>query len=198
MLDLRHQYQIIDKQDFRHDRSQLIFSYVFRMIAAIIFGALLYKYVGFIHEEADMKMLLNIELSNVPGVVSVILLVLDLILVLYIHELIHAGVYFSLRDQKPVIGIRGLIIFAAAPSQVISRKEILINAVAPLLLISTVGLVTMLFMPLRYISWIFIPTLANAAASAGDLMTIYFVMKQKAEVEFNDVGDIIYALKAEH
>lgn len=124
-----------------------------------------------------------------------LLLIVNVIGILFLHELTHAGFYYYTKRQMPEIGIRGFVIYAAAPNQVISRKEILINAIAPFIIISLLGFVAMTFFSPTIISWVFIPTLVNAAASGGDFMTIRFASKQSKTTYFNDVGDIIYALQ---
>jgi len=194
MGHINSQFRTIDKLDFRNDHSQLIRSYIYRIISLFIFAGIFYWYVNFIHGKTSFQSLVNIEIKEVSGFVSVLLLIADLMLVLFLHELIHAGIYYLTKNQKPQIGIRGLVIYAAAPTQMISRKEILVNAIAPFIVITLIGLVTVMFLPTTIISWVFIPTLVNAAASGGDFMTIWFVLKQNKSASFNDVGDIIYAI----
>ncbi len=115
--------------------------------------------------------------------------------VLYLHEMIHAAVFCFTHGQKPKIGMRGFVIFAAAPQQILTKNQVIVNAMAPFTIISIIGLSLVLFMPGSYFSWIFIPTLVNAAAAGGDFMTVYFVKKHPKTIRYNDVGDILYALK---
>jgi hypothetical protein len=53
----------------------------------------------------------------------------------------------------------------------------------------------MLNVPKEALSWIFIPTLVNAAAAGGDFMVVFFVLKHSRETQYQDVGDIISALE---
>jgi hypothetical protein len=194
MNNLHDHYSIIDTLDFRTNSSQLILSYVYRIIALFVFGGLFYGYVQIVHGPTEFQTLVNIEIEGMPGIVSVLLLILDLVFVLYLHELIHAGVYYCTKKQKPKIGMRGWVIFAAAPRQINSRQEMIVNAIAPFAGISLAGLTALSCIPIEMASWVFIPTLANAAASGGDFMTIAFVLKQEKNALFNDVGDIIYSI----
>lgn len=195
MKKIKYQFRTIDKLDFRDNRSQLIWSYVYRIIALFIFSGVFHYYVNFLHGTTSFQSLVNIDISGVSSFVSILLLMIDLIFILYLHEMIHAGVYYITKKQRPEIGFRGLVIYAAAPTQVNSRKEIVMNALAPFTIISIIGLGAVIFLPTMIIPWVFIPTLVNAAASGGDFMTIYFVLKQNQSTYFNDVGDIIYALQ---
>ena len=194
MNNLHDHYSIIDTLDFRNNIGQLILSYVYRIIALFVFGGLFYGFVQLVHGTILFEKLVNIELETVPGFVSILLLIIDLVFVLYLHEMIHAGVYYCTKGQKPIIGMRGLVIFAAAPKQMNSRLEMMVNAIAPFAIISLAGLTAVTFLPIEMASWVFIPTLINAAASGGDFMTLGFVLKQDKDASFKDVGDIIYSV----
>lgn len=195
MQNILNHFKVIDQLDFRHNRAQLIWSYLYRICLAFIFGVSFNQFVNVIYGKISFESLVNIEIDHLPGIVSIILLIIDVVFVLYLHELIHAGIYFLTKNKKPEIGIRGLVIYAAAPEEVISRNEIIVNALAPFLLISILGAVLLSIVPQTTLAWIFIPTLVNAAASAGDFMLISFVLKQKRNARYNDIGDIIYALE---
>lgn len=142
-----------------------------------------------------MSELLSIKIMGVSAIWSVFLLILNVILVLYLHELVHAAVYCISSGQKPRIGMRGLVIYAAAPDKLVSRTWMLINAMAPFVVISLMGFFLMLSVPEQLLSWVFIPTLVNAAAAGGDFMVVFFVLKHSRETQYQDVGDIISALE---
>lgn len=197
MKNLHQKYKVIDKLDFRNNRTDLIISYLLRVIGIIIFGAIFYWLYVKLYGEISFLTLLNIEIDSVSPVISIALLIFDIVFVLYLHEMIHAAVYYLTHGQKPVIGMKGFVIFAAAPEQTLSKKQLIINAIAPLSVITIIGLLAVSAVPTGFSSWVFIPTLVNAAASGGDLMTVYFALKQKPNTLFNDVGDIIYAVESD-
>jgi hypothetical protein len=187
--------QVIDQLDFRNNRRQLLSSYLIRLAGVFLFGFLFHYLLNTIRGEFSMATLLNVEIERVGAVWSILLLMLDIVLVLYLHELLHAAVYYFSSGQKTRIGIRGLVIFAAAPDKLISRSTMLINAWAPFVVISLLGIWLMLIVPEQAISWVFIPTLVNAAAAGGDFMVVYFVLKHSRQTQYRDVGDIINALE---
>ena len=187
--------QVIDQLDFRNNRRQLLSSYLIRLAGVFLFGFLFHYLLNTIRGEFSMATLLNVEIERVGAVWSILLLMLDIVLVLYLHELVHAAVYYLSNGQKPRIGMRGLVIYAAAPDKLISRNVMLINAWAPFIVISLLGFLLMLIVPEQALAWVFIPTLVNAAAAGGDFMVVYFVLKHSRQTQYRDVGDIIDALE---
>ncbi len=187
--------QVTDQLDFRNNRRQLLGSYLLRLAGVFLFGFLFQYLLNTLRGEFSMATLLNIEIEGVGAVWSILLLILNVLLVLYLHELIHAAVYYFGSGQSPRIGMRGLVIFAAAPDKLISRNVMLINAWAPFAVISLMGLVLMQSVPEQALSWVFMPTLVNAAAAGGDFMVVYFVLKHSRQTQYRDVGDIIDALE---
>ncbi|MCB0664153.1 MAG: hypothetical protein KDC24_15515, partial [Saprospiraceae bacterium] len=83
MNNLHNHYSIIDTLDFRNNIGQLILSYVYRIIALFVFGGLFYGFVQLVHGTILFEKLVNIELETVPGFVSILLLIIDLVFVLY-------------------------------------------------------------------------------------------------------------------
>ena len=194
-MNTLHHYKTVDALDFRNNKGQLIISYLIRGAGILIFGCLLYAYVLVTQERVSFTQLISIEIAGIPAWGSILLLVVNISLVLYLHELIHASVFFLTHGQLPRIGWRGWTIFASAPEHVLSGRSLIINALAPFTIISAVGVILLGYVPLTYSPWVFIPTLVNAAASGGDFMAVWFVARQKQEIQFNDQGDIIYALE---
>lgn len=185
----------IDSLDFRNNNRQLIISYLLRIFGVLIFGFILFIIAKNLYktEHILFRRLIEIKLHSLPAVVSIILITLDIVIVLFFHELIHAAVYYLTHKQKPKIGIRGFVIYAAAPNKVLTKRQIIINGFAPFTVISIIGIALLTLIPSKLASWIFIPTLVNAAASGGDFMLIYWANKQPKGGKFIDFGDIINA-----
>ena len=185
----------VDTLDFKNNKSQLIISYLLRLSGIIFFGFLFWMATIFIknNEGITIETLLRIKIETLPSLVSILLIVLDVIFVLYIHEIIHALVFFITHKQKPQIGIRGFIIFAAAPNKVLNKYQLIINAFAPFTLITILGFSLIYFINVNYLSWVFIPTVVNAAAAGGDFMTVLWAAKQANNTKFVDSGDITIA-----
>lgn len=185
----------VDTLDFNNNKSQLIISYLLRLFGIFIFGFLFWIATLFIknNKEITIEILLNIKIETLPSSVSIFLIVIDVIFVLYIHEIIHALVFFITHKQKPQIGIRGFIIFAAAPNKVLNKYQLIINAFAPFTLITILGFSLIYFISVNNLSWVFIPTVVNAAAAGGDFMAVLWAAKQTNKTKFVDSGDITIA-----
>ena len=185
----------IDKLDFRNNKKQLLISYTIRGLGVILFSFVFYKIINITSSEPQQfKDLITVKIQNLNTFLNIALLILNVILILYIHELIHAFLFYISYGQIPKIGMRGFVIFASAPDKNISKLHLIINAIAPFISISILALITINLLPLNYRSWIFIPLIVNAAASGGDFMTIYWALKQPNNTIFKDNGDIITAL----
>lgn len=139
--------------------------------------------------------LISIELPGLPAFVSILLILLAVIFVLTLHELIHASVFYLDQRVPPQIGIRGPVIFAAAPGFLSGRRVMVLNALAPFTVISLLGLLLITVLPPIALAWVFIPTVINAAASGGDFLLIHWMGKQPAEARYEDTGDALTAYK---
>jgi hypothetical protein len=183
--------------DFRNNRMQLIWSYILRFIGLIVFGGLfLFVAVQFNPGlQIEKESFLSIAIPGLSPILSILLIVVDVLLVLYIHELIHATVFFLSKGQSPEIGIRGLVIYAKAPTHYVKRNIMIINGLAPFLVISIIGIIFMVVLPDRTLPWIFIPIVINAAAAGGDFMIVAWMIKHSKEFVYQDEGDIITAYK---
>lgn len=184
--------------DFRHDKQALAFSYLFRVLGALVFGVLLISFIHWVHpyvpNTADTYF--GIAITGVPTFISILLIVLNVAVVLSLHELIHATIYYLDQRVAPRIGWRGLSIFAAAPNALVSRNVMLVNALAPFTCISLLGLALIWLLPISFLPWVLIPTLVNAAASGGDFMTLGWVLKQPKNRVFHDEGDVMTVYQA--
>lgn len=181
----------VDTLDFKNNKSQLMISYLLRLLGVFVFGFLFWRSIISIknNEGITIETLLKIKIETLPSLVSILLIVLDVIFVLYIHEITHALVFFITHKQKPQIGIRGFIIFAAAPNKVLNKYQLIINALAPFTLITILGFLLIHFIDVNYLSWVFIPTVVNAAAAGGDFMTVLWAAKHTNKTKFIDSGD---------
>ena len=195
MNDTIENLRRIDSLDFRNNKKQLIISYLLRAFGVLIFGYIFILITRYLANNSEilLKDLINIEIKSLPPILSIILIILDVGVVLFFHEIIHASVVFITHRQKPKIGIRGLIVYAAAPESVLTKTQFIITALAPFLVISLIGCMLIFFIPQRFLSWIFIPTVVNAAAAGGDFMAVVWALRQPINAKFIDKGDITNA-----
>ncbi|MGJ3240729.1 MAG: DUF3267 domain-containing protein [Anaerolineae bacterium] len=161
--------------DFRDNQQLVMLSYVLRIIGAIAFSALFFSLVTryYPNEALSLQSLFTIKLADVPDIVSIGLIVLDVVFVLWLHELIHATTFFLHTGAPPRMGIRGAMIVASAQGLLNTRHAMMVNALAPFVIISVLGLVMMFVIPLSVLAWVFIPTVVNVAAAGDDFMAVY-------------------------
>jgi hypothetical protein len=97
----------------------------------------------------------------------------------------------------------GVVVFAAlfapAPGYLNPRGAMIANALAPFAVISLVGAVLIVLLPTAHLSWIFIPTVVNAAAAGGDFLGVAWLGKLPKETRLEDDGErlVAYLLGAE-
>ncbi|MBX0329681.1 DUF3267 domain-containing protein [Oscillochloris sp. ZM17-4] len=181
--------------DFRNNTWLTILSYLLRLIGAVVFGGLFFQIVQRLRpdEALTLMALVSIGIDGVPAIASIILVVLDVIGVLVLHECIHAAVFAITSGAPPRIGIRGAMIFASAEGYLTSRNAMLVNAIAPFAVISALGLLLLPVVPSAALAWIFIPTVVNAAAAAGDAMAVAWLATLPTTATIEDHGDVLVA-----
>lgn len=110
-------YTKVSSLDFAEDKGQLALSYLLRLVGVVVFIPLFIAITRIIHPELPTRITtyVNIALPNMPSVVSYLLVIISVVIVLTLHELVHASVFYLDQRIQPQIGWRGLSIFAAAP-----------------------------------------------------------------------------------
>lgn len=195
MNDLIGNFKQIDALNFRDNKKQLLLSYLLRIVGVIIFGLFFLMVIRYLtnSSEITLRELIDIEIKSIPPILSIVFIILDVGIVIFFHEIIHASVVFITHGQKPKIGMRGLIVYAAAPDSALTKSEFITTALAPFIVISIIGCILILFIPQGFWSWVFIPIVINAAAAGGDFMAVVWALKQPKEAKFIDKGDITYS-----
>ena len=187
----------ISTLDFRDNNQLVTISYALRVLGAVIFGGLFYVAANAIHPDAELtfESLVSIAIDGVPDVASIGLIILAIVFVLWLHELVHASVFYLHIGAPPRIGIRGPIIFASAEGYLNTRNAMMVNALAPFVVISVLGLLLMAIAPITMLAWVFIPTVANAAAAGGDFMAVNWLIGLSRDTKIDDHGDLLIAYK---
>ena len=194
-LSNRSDYAEISKLDFRDNTQLMLLSYGLRIVGAVLFSLFFFIIVQQMYPDdaIALESLITIKLVNVPDIVSIVLIVVAVVGVLWLHELIHATVFFIHTGASPHIGMNGPIIFASAIGYMNTRNAMMINALAPFVVISILGVLLMFVVPISLLAFIFIPTVANAAAAGGDFMAVYWLLSLPADTQIEDHGDVLIA-----
>ena len=185
----------ISTLDFRNNQRLVAISYGLRAIGVVLFVGLFYLVSSLIHANTALTIetLITIAIDGVPSIVSIGLIIFAVVFVLWLHELVHASVFYLHTGAPPRIGIRGPIIFASAEGYLNTRNAMIVNALAPFVVISAIGLLLMAVTPITALAWVFIPTVVNAAAAGGDFMGVYWLLSLSPDVKIEDHGDLLIA-----
>lgn len=194
-LSKRQEYTEFSKLDFRDNTQLMLLSYGLRIIGDVLFSILFFIIVQQIYtnDAIALESLITIKLINVPDIVSIVLIVIAIVSVLWLHELIHATVFFIHIGAPPHIGMNGPIIFSSAIGYMNTRNAMVINVLAPFIVISILGVLLMFIVPTSVLAWIFIPTVANPAAAGGDFMAVYWLLSLSDDTQIEDHGDVLIA-----
>ncbi len=104
---------------------------------------------------------------------------------------IKRAVFYLDQRVPPQIGVRGLVIYTAAPGYLSRWWVMNINALAPFTVISLLGLLLITILPTSALAWILIPTVINAAAAGEDFSILYWMGKQPSDAVYEDNGDML-------
>jgi hypothetical protein len=111
-------------------------------------------------------------------------------LVMITHELVHGAFYWRYSGRRPIIGIKGPSLYAAAPTGVyFPRNQYLVVGLAPLVLLTLVGLLMMMVVPLAAVPIFMLFITFNAAGAAGDLLiVVWLLLSYSPDTLFQDAG----------
>jgi len=118
-------------------------------------------------------------------------LALVVVLLLTVHELIHAIFFWVFTRSKPVFAIRLFYAYAGAPDWYIPVRKFVYVTVAPLVIIGAVGLLLILVVPQSLIIFIVCLVAFNTGESIGDLLVLFRLLKLPPTSYANDTGDVM-------
>lgn len=113
--------------------------------------------------------------------------VLAYILVLPLHELVHA-LAFLLWGGKPHFGAKlPLALYCGAQDQLFRRNQYFVVGLAPLVVITLVGIVLTLVAPILA-SYLFFAQIGNISGAAGDVWTVLRLRRLPSSVLVEDTA----------
>jgi hypothetical protein len=177
--------------------SNLFAGYALRAAGLVIFAALFVVIARAAHPDLPLAAdtFIGIAIEGAAVWVSILFLIFAVAGVLYLHELIHAAAFFAFCGAPPKIGAKRWLIFAAAPGYLNRRGTMAANALAPFVVISLVGAALLVFLPTAHLSWVFVPTVVNAAAAGGDFLAVAWLGKLPEGSWLEDDGERLTAYR---
>ena len=128
---------------------------------------------------------LSISVTFWGIVLWIICNIVSYIVVLPLHELIHA-LAFLFWGGKPYFGTKlPLALYCGARDQLFWRDHYLVVGLAPLVVITLIGLLLTLFAP-SLASYLLLATIGNVSGAAGDVMVSMRLWRQERNVLVED------------
>lgn len=134
----------------------------------------------------------SIEISSIPiALLALGKLLLTIILVLVLHEGIHAFFFWTFSGQKPFIGFKGFYAFAAMPGWYFPRNQYLVIGISPLILISLIGIIFLAILPISSLNLVLVALVLNTSGAVGDLFVVIWLLTKPLETLALDMIDSI-------
>ena len=125
--------------------------------------------------------------SKLPLIFSGIFLI-GLLLLLVIHEFIHAILFYLFTGDKPVYGFKGVYGYAGSPDWYLRKSYYFIVGLSPFIIISVSGIIILLLIPAEYSSIIVLLLTTHAAGCIGDIWVSIKLTGRPEETYINDSG----------
>jgi hypothetical protein len=160
-------------------------------------GWLLVQFTNFVRPTAlEALRLRDIPMTTPDGGTSVTIPIVDgvvaLVLVMLIHELVHGMFYWRFAGRRPTLGIKGLGVYVAAPSEVyFPRNQYLVVGIAPLVLLTLAGLLLVIIVPVAVVRILILFVALNAAGAAGDLLMVARLLSYSPDTLMQDSGSAV-------
>ncbi len=131
----------------------------------------------------------DFNLSMIPLMLMLIILLVITVLMAFFHEAIHGFFYWLYSRQKPLFGLNLPYAWSAIPPDVyLHRNQYIVAALAPLVIISLAGILLIQHVPL----WMIPPLIAfltfNAASAISDLYLAGWLLRKPANALISDEG----------
>jgi len=171
--------------DLSKSRKAVVGAIVSGIVLLIIIGWLLVQFTHLLRPTALEGIGFRDILTTTPdGNTSISLpfqLIVDAMiaaaLMMLIHELVHGVFFWRFTGRRPTFGIKGLYVYAAAPSDIyFPRNQYLAVGIAPFVLLTLVGLTLMLIVPVVIVPILILFIAFNAAGAAGDLIMFAWLL----------------------
>jgi hypothetical protein len=176
-----------------HMRPLALFSLLLLIVGGIFFVALtIASFIWHLHTNSFTLRLTSIWPVVLWGVVNII----SYIVILPIHEIIHA-LAFLLWGGSPHFGARlPMALYCGARQQLFRRNQYLVIGLAPLVVITIAGIILTLLAPVAA-AYVLFATIGNVSGSAGDIWVVARLLRQPRHmlVEDTQIGYQVWELQ---
>jgi len=183
--------------DLSRNRMAVVGAIASGIVLLLAVGWLLVQFTNFVRPTAlEALRLRDIPTTTPDGGTSVTIPIVDgvvaLVLVMLIHELVHGMFYWQFAGRRPILGIKGLGVYVAAPSEVyFPRSRYLVVGIAPLVLLTLAGLLLVIIVPVAVVRILILFVALNAAGAAGDLLMVARLLSYSPDTLMQDSGSAV-------
>jgi hypothetical protein len=183
--------------DLSRNRMAVVGAIASGIVLLLAVGWLLVQFTNFVRPTAlEALRLRDIPTTTPDGGTSVTIPIVDgvvaLVLVMLIHELVHGMFYWRFAGKRPILGIKGLGVYVAAPSEVyFPRSRYLVVGIAPLVLLTLAGLLLVIIVPVAVVRILILFVALNAAGAAGDLLMVARLLSYSPDTLMQDSGSAV-------
>jgi hypothetical protein len=133
---------------------------------------------------------------SVPGfgiIGALALMFFAVVVVINLHMLLHAAAIRYLGGAQPQITPRRITVSVSSPDWLVPKKAMILLTVAPFFVISAAGAILLSMVSAPLIAWIFVPLVANGITTAGDVLTLSWIIVTPADALFRYDGSALTA-----
>lgn len=186
--------------DLRGDKKTRNVVFFLRMLAIVFFVPLFagipltFRYnSGF-----DPVMLWELGVPATSWIVPFLMLGVAVYLIAVMHELLHAATLYLVGRSSGTagsveFGIDGITPRSHAASLPLTKAGAFLYAIAPFFVVSVGGVVALLLVPDRFVSWVFLPTVAHGVIAASDFVVIAWIVGTPSDTGIAVLADGLVA-----
>lgn len=187
-------WTLIKDYDLRKNPKAMLALNGLGLILFIVSGLLLQIYLSFVRPTGQEVP--SFSVSNMGQVAwIVLLLILDMVLMLLLHEGVHGFCFWRITGKRPVFSLGPGYAAAALPDTFIRRGPYMITALAPLIFLTFVGILILPFIPSGWVFHVGLIVVMNFSGSVGDLWVAAGLTRAPASVLVQDMGDKVLLFK---
>jgi hypothetical protein len=189
--ELPANYRSAGTLDLSHNMGVLLVMNILGLVLFFVFGGL-FVIILMQMRPLDAPAGLSFSVNSFLDVLRmVVVLLLDIAVMIVLHEGAH-GVFFALfTGSKPVYGFRAYYAFASAPGWYFPRGQYLVTCLAPFVLITALGFWALAVLPPGWFLAVLALMVLNASGAVGDLMVAGWLLRQPPGCLALDQGDAV-------
>jgi len=125
------------------------------------------------------------------------LLLLDVFLLIILHEGVHGVCFWLITKNRPKFFIGPGYAAAASPNSLISKKPYLVTALSPLVVLTVVGLILIPFVSSGWLFYLGLFVVMNISGAVGDLWVAGSILPLPTTLLIQDFGDRVVVYQSE-